>query len=135
MIGIILCCHGEMAAGMRSAAELIVGPQQNFEALGIKPGEGQDLLRSALKKSIRTIGKEGVVILTDLQGGTPFNVAVPLLGDKVRMIAGYNLPLLLQLLMARLTESNLDKLTKGAAEHACQHIVDASMLLESAEGE
>ncbi|MBN2527779.1 MAG: PTS sugar transporter subunit IIA [Deltaproteobacteria bacterium] len=129
MIGIILCCHGEMASGMRSAAELIVGPQEQFEALGIKPGEGQDVLRSALKKAIRKIGRDGVVILTDLQGGTPFNVSAPLLGDNVRMLAGFNLPMLLQLLMGRLMEHDLDKLTQGATEHACQHIVNASDVL------
>ncbi|MBN2340236.1 MAG: PTS sugar transporter subunit IIA [Deltaproteobacteria bacterium] len=133
MIGIILCCHGEMAEGIRSAAELIVGPQQQLDALGIKPGEGQDTLRSALKKSIRNVGKDGVIILTDLQGGTPFNVAVPLLNEKVRMIAGFNLPLLLQMLMGRLAENDIDKLTAGATEHACQHIVDASAILSGRE--
>jgi mannose PTS system EIIA component len=132
MIGIILCCHGEMAVGMRSAAEVIVGPQQQFETLGIKPGEGQEVLRSALKKAIRKIGSDGVVILADLQGGTPFNVAVPLLGDNVRMLAGFNLPMLLQLLMGRMMESDLDKLTRGAAAHACEHIVNASDVLGKA---
>lgn len=129
MIGIILCCHGDMAVGMRSAAEVIVGPQQQFETLGIKPGEGQDVLRSALKKAIRKVGSEGVIILADLQGGTPFNVAVPLLGEKVRMLAGFNLPMLLQLLMGRLMENDLDKLTNGAAAHACEHVVNASDIL------
>ncbi|MBN2715321.1 MAG: PTS sugar transporter subunit IIA [Deltaproteobacteria bacterium] len=132
MIGIILCCHGDMANGMRSAAELIVGPQQQFETLGIKPGEGQDVLRSALKKAIRQVGRDGAVILTDLQGGTPFNVSVPLLNERVRMLAGFNLPMLLQMLMGRLTENDLDRLTKGAAAHACQHIVNASDILGEA---
>lgn len=135
MIGIILCCHGEMANGMRSAAELIVGPQQQFEALSLSPGQGQDVLRSALKKSVRKIGKDGVVILTDLQGGTPFNVVVPFLGDKIRMIAGFNLPLLLQMLMGRLTEDDLDKLTDGATAYACKHIVNASEMLDGVEGQ
>ena len=129
MIGIILCCHGDMASGMRSAAELIVGPQKQLEALSIKPGEGQDALRKALKKAIRNVGRDGAIILTDLQGGTPFNVSVPLMNDKVCMLAGFNLPMLLQLLMGRLTENDLVKLTQGAAEHACKHIVNASEVL------
>ena len=129
MIGIILCCHGDMASGMRSAAEVIVGPQQQFETLGIKPGESQDMLRSGLKKAIRTVGRDGAIILTDLQGGTPFNVSVPLMSEKVRMLAGFNLPMLLQLLMGRLSENDIDKLTQGAAEHACQHIVNALDIL------
>ena len=118
-----------MASGIRSAAELIVGPQKQLEAVSIKPGEGQDTLRATLKKAIRTVGKDGAIILTDLQGGTPFNVSVPLMSDNVRMLAGFNLPMLLQLLMGRLTENSLDKLTQGAAEHACQHIVNASDVL------
>ena len=134
MIGIILCCHADMGQGMKSAAELIIGPQENFTALGINPGEGIDDLKKQLKKTIRKIGKEGTLILTDLPGGTPFNVSAMIMNDNVKMISGFNLPLLIKILMDRHSVSNLDKLVEGAPQYAAEHVIDAHALLNKNEG-
>lgn len=134
MIGIILCCHGNMGEGMRSAAELIIGPQENFEVLGLQPGQGMEDLRKGLKRSLRKVGKDGAVILTDIPGGTPCNVAAMFVGDQVKMITGFNLPLLIKLSMGRLSEENLEKLTDKAPEHASEMIMDASFMLGGATG-
>lgn len=135
MIGIILCCHGEMGSGMRNAAELIVGPQPNMEIIGLLPGQGQQELRSALKKAIRKVGKEdGALILTDLPGGTPCNVSISLVNEKIKMITGFNLPLLIKFLMGRLSETDPNKLVKDAAEHASEHILTSDQLLSQGNG-
>ena len=132
MIGIILCCHGDMGQGMRSAAELIVGPQDNFDVLSIRPGDGIEDLRQALKKSLRDVGRDGAVILTDIPGGTPCNVSAMFVDDKVKMITGFNLHLLLKLTMGRMVENDPAKLTEKAPEYACETIMDASFMLKGA---
>ncbi|MBN2803929.1 MAG: PTS mannose transporter subunit IIC [Deltaproteobacteria bacterium] len=131
MIGIILCCHADMGTGIKSAAELIIGPQENFLAIGINPEEGLDDLKKKLKKAIRTIGGDGVLILTDIPGGTPFNVSAMLMNDKIKMISGFNLPLLIKILMERHIHSDIKKLTHGAAQYAAEHVIDAEVLLNS----
>jgi len=130
MIGIILCCHGNMGEGVRSAAELIIGPQEKLEVLDIHPGDGIDDLKKNLVKSIEKTGSEGVVIFTDLPGGTPCNIAALLIDDRTRMISGFNLPLLIKVLMERHSEDDIDKLTENAAEYAREHVMDSSALCQ-----
>jgi mannose/fructose/sorbose-specific phosphotransferase system IIA component len=135
MIGIILCCHGDMAEGVKSAAELIIGPQENFVSLGIHLGEGMDALKKQLKSAIRKAGKEGVLILTDIPGGTPFNVSAMMIGDRVKMISGFNLPMVIKLLMDRHGKTGLDHLVEGAARYGAEHVLDVSDMMAKGAGD
>jgi len=125
MIGILICCHGEMAAGVKNAAELIVGPQPKFEAVGISPSQGRSDLKKAIKSAIAALDPaQGILILTDLPGGTPCNEAAMLLQPNFRMVAGFNLPLLLKVLLSRQSESDIAALTDHAAQYGAEHIID-----------
>ncbi|NLN63573.1 MAG: PTS sugar transporter subunit IIA [Myxococcales bacterium] len=124
MIGILLCCHGTMAQGFKDAAELIVGPQQKFEAVGIGPAQGRHDLKKALKAAMRLLGTDaGILILTDLPGGTPCNEAAMLLGPTVQMVAGFNMPILLRVLLGRSDGITLPQLTEDISTYGGEHII------------
>ncbi len=130
MIEIILCCHGNMAEGIRSAAELIIGPQEHFTTISVQPGDGLEDVRRSLKKALQNAGEDGAVILTDIPGGTPCNVAAMFVSERIRMITGFNLPLLIKLTLGRMIEKDVLKLTANAPEYAAEHVMDASFMLK-----
>lgn len=134
MIGIVICCHGNMGAGMRNAAEMIVGPKDQIEVVSVEPGSaGQDIL-DALRAAIKNVDTgEGVLLLTDLFGGTPTNVGCALLGEApVEVVTGFNLPLLIKAITSREETQSLPQLAKTAAEYGQRHISVAGDLLRSA---
>jgi mannose/fructose/sorbose-specific phosphotransferase system IIA component len=132
MFVIILCCHGVMARGVKDGAELIVGPQQKFEALGIHQGEGIEILKNSFQKAIDKMEKnEGIIILTDIPGGTPFQVSAMIVDNLVRMITGFNMPLLLKLLMDRQSNTNIQQIIESLPEYGREHIIDASFLMRN----
>lgn len=97
MIGLIITGHGEFAAGIHDATEMIAGRQENYKKVLFKEGMDLNSLRDELKENIDSLlsSTDGVVILTDLKGGTPFNNSVLLSTeyDNVEVIAGANLPI------------------------------------------
>lgn len=130
-VGIVICCHGDMGDGMRNAAELIVGPQEALEVVGIFPGMGMEDGKRALKKAIRKVDQSvGAIVLTDLPGGTPCNITISMISDKLQMITGFNLPMLVKILMDRLRETNPITLTTSATEHGRKHIMNATDMLQ-----
>ena len=104
MIGLIITGHGTFASGMRSAAELIAGPQERLEAVDFTSLAGTDELERDLAGAFgRLDGCDGVLVLCDLVGGSPFKTAVLLSQgrDDVRVVAGTNLGALVDSLLAR----------------------------------
>ena len=79
MIGVVLTGHGTFAAGVADSLQLIVGEQENFAAVQFTPELSPEDLSANLLQAVRQVGKEGVIILCDLAGGTPFNETVKLL--------------------------------------------------------
>ena len=103
MIGLILVTHGQLAEEFVHAMEHVVGPQEAVATVCIGPNDDMEKRRKEIAKAIKKVEKgSGVVILTDLFGGTPSNLAISLLETgKVEVIAGINLPMLIRLAGAR----------------------------------
>src|SRR5579863_7739753 len=110
MIGIIIVTHGNLAAELLAAVQHIVGPQSHIKTVCIGPQDDIDQRRAEISAAIKAVdlGK-GVVLVTDMFGGTPCNLALGhLKKDKVEVLAGANLPSLIKLIGLR-TDAPLDK--------------------------
>lgn len=103
MIGMILVTHGNLAEEFVHAMEHVVGDQPAVQTVCIGPNDDMERRRSEIADAITAVdGGEGVIILTDLFGGTPSNLAISLMqAGKVEVIAGINLPMLIRLAKAR----------------------------------
>lgn len=107
MVGIILASHGDFAKGIMQSGSMIFGEQENVKAVTLMPSEGPDDFRAKLQDAIDSFdNKDEVLFLVDLWGGTPFNQANTLLEehkDKWAIVAGLNLPMLIEAYGARLS--------------------------------
>ena len=106
MIGLVLVTHGRLAEELRSAMEHVVGPQRAVATVCIGPDDDMEQRRKDIRDCIAAVDQgDGVVVLTDIMGGTPCNLAVSLADQKnVDVIAGVNLPLPVKLAKIRGTE-------------------------------
>ncbi|HET8727230.1 MAG TPA: PTS sugar transporter subunit IIA [Alphaproteobacteria bacterium] len=130
MIGMVLVTHGRLAEEFIAALEHVVGVQQNVDAVCIGPDDDMEQRRlEILDKVAKVDGGRGVVLLTDMFGGTPSNLAISVM-DKanVEVIAGVNLPMLIKLASVRGAEPLADAV--GHAREAGQKYINvASSLL------
>ncbi len=103
MIGLVLVTHGRLAVEFITAMEHVVGKQEAVEAICIGPEDDMEVRRADIATAISAVDKgRGVIILTDLFGGTPSNLAISLMETgRVEVIAGINLPMLIRLEGAR----------------------------------
>jgi PTS system mannose-specific IIA component len=92
MIGLVLVTHGRLAVEFRSALEHVVGPQRQIESVTIGPDDDIEQCRKQILEAVGKVdGGEGVVILTDMFGGTPSNLAISVMNQpKVEVLAGIN---------------------------------------------
>ena len=98
MIGIVVVTHGQLATELVNAAETIVGELPQFTAVSIGWHEDTEDARGEISQAIARVQQEdGVLILTDMFGGTPSNLAMTFLSDHVEVITGVNLPMLIKL--------------------------------------
>jgi len=122
MIGLVLVSHGQLAEEFRLAMEHVVGPQPQVETVCIGPEDDMEARKRDIRGRVEAVDAgDGVVILTDMFGGTPSNLALAVAqgqnccGTPIEVIAGLNLPLLVKLARIRGAE------TLGpAVEHAMQ---------------
>lgn len=130
MIGLVLVTHGRLAEELIAALEHVVGPQPNVAAVCIGPDDDMEKRRRDIVDSVkRTDGGDGVVVLTDMFGGTPSNLAISIMeGAKVEVIAGVNLPMLVKLASVRDGADLADSVAK-AQEAGRKYISIASQLL------
>ncbi len=103
MIGVVLVTHGRLAQEFIAALEHVVGPQQRMAAVCIGPDDDMERRRREIVESVAAVdGGQGVVLLTDMFGGTPSNLAISVLDQgRVEVIAGVNLPMLIKLASLR----------------------------------
>ncbi|MBW6411447.1 PTS sugar transporter subunit IIA [Clostridium weizhouense] len=106
MVGILLVTHGKFSEEILKSAELIVGKQEKILTLGLQHGDSVEMLGYKVKESIETLEDgDGVLVLVDLMGGSPYNVVAlnsgKLLDIKFRCITGINLPMLLEAITMR----------------------------------
>ena len=98
MIGVVVVTHGQLATELLNAAETIVGELPRFAAVSIGWHEDTADARTEIAEAVRRVsGDAGVLILTDMFGGTPSNLAMTFLGNAVEVITGVNLPMLIKL--------------------------------------
>jgi mannose PTS system EIIA component len=133
MIGMVLVTHGRLAAEFIAALEHVVGPQTNIAAVCIGPEDDMERRRQDILRAIGEVDAgSGVVLLTDMFGGTPSNLAISVMDKaKVEVIAGINLPMLIKLASLRESES-LAAAVRGAQEAGRKYINVASQLLADA---
>jgi PTS system mannose-specific IIA component len=133
MIGMILVTHGRLAEELRSAMEHVVGSQRNVDTVCIGPDDDIENRRAEIEACIgRCDTGDGVVLLTDMFGGTPSNLAISVMDrGKIEVIAGVNLPMLIKLASLRQTEG-LERAALGAQEAGRKYINVASQLLADA---
>lgn len=107
MIGLVLVTHGHLAQEFAAALEHVVGIQEGLATISLLPNDDIELKRDEILNAVQNVEKgHGVVILTDMFGGTPSNLAHSLLGGHgVEIVAGMNLPLLIKLASVRKTKS------------------------------
>ena len=130
MIGILLVTHGHLADGLVAAFEHVVGAQDGIATVCIGPDDDMEKRRREIIDKVAAVdcGK-GVVLLTDMFGGTPSNLAISVMNETgVEVIAGVNLPMLIQLARARATEDLAGAVTQ-AQEAGRKYISVASQLL------
>ncbi|MFS2319076.1 PTS sugar transporter subunit IIA [Maricaulis sp. D1M11] len=133
MIGVVVVTHGRLADEFVAATEHVVGPLDAFAAVCIGPDDDMEKRRAEIRTAIEDTDQgEGVLVLTDMFGGTPSNLAISLLEPgKVEVIAGVNLPMLIKLAEAR-SRADLDALARMGAEAGKRYIAVASNVLEGA---
>jgi mannose PTS system EIIA component len=132
MIGLILVTHGKLADEFLVAVEHVVGPQQQIATVCIGPRDDMDLRRREIASAIKKVDSgSGVIILTDLFGGTPSNLAISLLETgRVEVIAGVNLPMLIRLDSARKV-MDVKAAVAAARDAGRKYISVASEILEA----
>ena len=130
MIGMVLVTHGRLALELIGALEHVVGPQEKVAAVCIGPDDDMEERRQQIVDSVAKVdGGDGVVVLTDMFGGTPSNLAISIMDKaKIEVIAGVNLPMLIKLASARKTEP-LAVAVMSAQEAGRKYINIASQLL------
>jgi PTS system mannose-specific IIA component len=132
MIGLVLVTHGRLAAEFLAATEHVVGAQPRVEAICIEADDDMEMRRSDIAAAVRRCDAgQGVIMLTDLLGGTPSNLAISLMGPNIDVIAGVNLPMLIKLSSVRKTMS-VAAAVEAAQEAGRKYIAVASKMLGEA---
>ncbi len=130
MIGIVIITHGGLAVEFRLALEHVVGPQTQIETLSIGPEDDMERRRGELIEAVgRANSGEGVIILTDMFGGTPSNLAISVMEKTgAEVLAGANLPMLVRLATVR-NGKTLAQAADLAKEAGRKYISVASQVL------
>lgn len=131
LIGVVIICHGRLAQELISATEFIVGPVSQIEAIATGREYDIDRLHEQIEQSIaRVSAGSGVLILTDMFGGTPSNLGLSFLDEnKVEILTGVNLPMLIKLAQIR-QKYDLRGLAEFLKGYAQRNIVLASDILK-----
>lgn len=130
MIGMVLVTHGHLATEFRAALEHVVGPQKQLISISIGPEDDMECRRADILEAIhRADSGDGVVLLTDMFGGTPSNLAISVMnGGKVEVLAGVNLPMLIKLASVR-DSASLEQAVLQAQDAGRKYVYIASRVL------
>ncbi len=133
MVGLVVATHGKLAEELVRTAEGVVGPLPRCEAISVGgAGASMEDARARLAEAVaRADEGQGVLVLTDMFGGTPANLALTLLGDKLEVVTGVNLPMLLKLATARTGDAALAAVAELVTGYGQKNITLASELLRS----
>lgn len=131
MVGMVVIAHDTLANSLVRAARAIAGKVENVRTVAVKGDDSTDALKTSLEKAVKEVDqKDGVLIFTDMFGGTPTNVALPLLKQgEVEILTGVNLPILLKFLNNR-KDTGFVELVGLLREHGKESVVLTSDMLK-----
>lgn len=132
MTGLVVVAHFNLAREMVAAVELIVGKQQQFASVGIMPDEEIETIRGKIVEALKAVDSgDGVLILTDMFGGTPSNISLSFLEEgRIELVTGVNLPMLIKLATYR-EGKRLDELASFITKYGQQNIYLATDVLRA----
>jgi PTS system mannose-specific IIA component len=132
MIGVVVVAHFKLAREMVAATELIVGPQEQFTYVDIFPDEDVEQIKGRVTAALKHVNAgEGVLMLTDMFGGTPSNISLSFLEEgRVEVVTGVNLPMLIKLVTYR-RDRALPELSEFIANYGKKNIYLATDLLRN----
>lgn len=137
MTGIMITGHGHFPTGMLSAVELVAGPQESMAAVDFESGQSTQDLKEHMTKAIDSMGDE-ILILADLTGGSPFNVAAALRAERtdrqIRVMAGTNMAAVIEAVFSRMAVP-FEQLAENVKKAAAEGIVDVEELESQDEGD
>ena len=130
MLGIVLVTHGNLAKEFVAAMQHVVGHQEQIDTVCIGPEDNMEARRDEILQKVESVNTgDGTIVLTDLFGGTPSNLAISIMDKaKVEVLAGVNLPMLIKIATLR-KDKNLKETALGAQEAGKKYINIASQLL------
>ena len=123
MIGMVIITHGNLALELKAAMEHVIGLQKNTEIISINPDDDLETKKGDIAKSIKKAdNNSGIIIVTDMFGGTPSNLAITfLIPEKIEIISGVNLPMLVKIAELRDSKNLLEVI--GAGKDAGQKYI------------
>lgn len=137
MLGIVIATHGKLSDGLKDAAEVIVGTTNNIATVNLNPGDDVQELGTTIESAIKEVNQAtGVIVLTDLVSASPYNQSVlitnglePELQEKVYVVGGVNLPMLLEAINHQILSTPVEEavsaiLTQGTDSLAVWHTSD-----------
>jgi len=126
----VLVTHGHLSSEFRDALEHVVGPQENLETISIGPDDDMERRRRDIMNAVKKVDTgSGAILLTDMFGGTPSNLAISVMDDtRVEVIAGMNLPMLIKLSTLR-DDCSLEDAVEKAMQAGRKYISIASHVL------
>lgn len=137
MLGIVIATHGKLSDGLKDAAEVIVGATNNIATVNLNPGDDVQELGTKIEAAIKEVDKDaGVIVLTDLVSASPYNQSVLItngldtaLQEKVYVIGGVNLPMLLETINHQILSTSIEEiapavLAQGADSLDAWHVSD-----------
>lgn len=132
MVGLVLVCHGDMGGELLKAAEMIVGRVEATLTVSVRQESAPEALRAEIQDAIKKVDrKNGVMVFTDMFGGTPSNIALAFLGEAVEVVTGVNLAMLIKFANHR-DDKTLAELARLVQEAGQKSIVIASLMLKGA---
>ena len=132
MIGVVVAAHGSLAHELVETTNFIVGPQKQMIALTIDPSKSVEEMKGEISKAISKVDRgEGLLILTDMFGGTPANMSLSFLDEgRIEVITGVNLPMLIRLSQCRDSGMSLYETAESIVEYARKSINQATQILK-----
>jgi len=136
MIGIVIATHGDFAKGIHHAVEMFFGEQENVKSVGLQPEDNADDFQSKIEQLVSDVDQgAGVLILTDLNGGTPFNRSLFIKSNdphrQIEVFSGVNLPMVMDAINHQMLGSDLAttvaSITKEATEGIHQAVIIESV--------
>ena len=130
MTGLVLVTHAGLATALKASAEMIVGPIENCTAVEVAPDERADEIMARVVAAVEAVQADGAIIMTDLFGGTPSNMAMSFLKEgRVEVITGANLPMLIEF-CSRRDRMTVAELASGLQKCGREGIIVAGEFLK-----